>query len=96
MIEAGQRLEALGLDAERRERAEAAVLESALSIARAGNWPNGATGWDRRILGQGVSEHDLRRGLERTYRTLAHLARTADDRIALVERANSVRPRTFV
>ncbi len=90
------RTAALGLDAERRERMEAEVLESALAIARAGTWPAQAPGWNRQILGQGLTEDALRLGLERTYRTLAHLAASSDDRIALVERANFVRPRTLV
>ena len=101
VIEAGQRLQALGLDAERREQMEADVLESALAWTLAsGNWPGAVpeslSGWDGRILGHRLTEHELRIGLERTYRALAHLASRADDRIALVERANSVRPRTFI
>ncbi len=106
VIEAGQRLEALGLDAERREQMEAEVFESALAWALKGPgaWPNGAgpngagvaAGWNGLILGQRPTERELRLGLERTYRTLAHLAKDADDRIALVERANSVRPRTLI
>ncbi|HET7017279.1 MAG TPA: tetratricopeptide repeat protein [Streptosporangiaceae bacterium] len=97
VIEAGQRLEALGLDAERRERIEAEVLESALALtlAKTTTWQAGPD-WNGRILGQRPTERELRLGLERTYRTLAHLAKHADDRIALVERANSVRPRTLI
>jgi serine/threonine-protein kinase PknG len=83
---------------------EAEVFESALAwtLAKADAWPAsaGAPGasadWNGRILGQHPTERDLRLGLERTYRTLAHLAKKADDRIALVERANSVRPRTLI
>ncbi len=59
-------------------------------------WPADAPGWDGKILGQRPVERELRLGLERTYRALAHLANRADDRIALVERANSVRPRTLI
>jgi serine/threonine-protein kinase PknG len=99
VIEAGQRLEALGLDAERRERMEAEVLEAALTwtVAAAGaGWPAGLPGWDGKILGNRATEHDLRLALERTYRALAHLATHDDDRIALVKLANSVRPRTLI
>ena len=101
VIEASQRLQALGLDAERRERMEADVLESALAWTLAsGNWPGAVpeslAGWDGRILGRQLTEHELRLGLEHTYRALAHLANRADDRIALVERANAVRPRTLI
>ncbi len=87
--EAGSRLEALGLDAERRERLEAEVLEAALATLRA----NGTAG---QILGRQLTERQLRIGLERSYRALAHLAEDAADRIALVDRANSVRPRTLL
>ena len=38
----------------------------------------------------------LRLGLERCYRSLARLSDTADQRVALVDRANSVRPVTWV
>jgi serine/threonine-protein kinase PknG len=99
VIEAGQRLEALGLDAERRERMEAEVFESALAwtLAKTSSWPTGnGSQWNGRILGQRPTERELRLGLERTYRTLAHLAKDSADRIALVERANSVRPRTLI
>jgi serine/threonine-protein kinase PknG len=102
VIEAGQRLEALGLDAERRERMEAEVLESALTwtLAKANgtgtSWPAAQPGWDGKILGNRPTEHDLRLALERTYRALAHLATQPDERITLVQRANSVRPRTLI
>ncbi len=116
VVEAGRRLEALGLDAERRERLEAEVLESALALtltapavpeppgpAGAGRHahaaqPGHATqpGWSGTILGQRLTERELRLGLERAYRVLAHLTDDVDERIALVERANSVRPRTLI
>jgi serine/threonine-protein kinase PknG len=101
VIEAGMRLQALGLDAERRELIEAEVLEAALAwtLAGGGQWPasqEGPQGWDGLILGQRLTERELRLGLERTYRALAHLAKHKDERIALVERANSVRPRTLI
>jgi serine/threonine-protein kinase PknG len=154
VFEAGSRLEALGLDAERRMRLEAEVLEAALASARrppgrrargaangsaagararggasgspagaqvgggangsgsgaaagtaaagaadardpAGNAP-GTASPPGQILGLELSERQLRIGLERAYRALAHLAQDARDRIALVDRANSVRPRTLL
>ncbi len=102
MIEAGQRLEALGLDAERRERMEAEVFESALAwtLTGATAWPTTAPARIRTgTAGSSASARpnaNCGLGLERTYRTLAHLAKDSDDRIALVERANSVRPRTLI
>jgi serine/threonine-protein kinase PknG len=100
--EAGSRLEALGLDAERRERLEAEVLEAALATLRSsgdrrsGNGGNGAGRTPGQILGLALTERQLRTGLERTYRALAHLTENAPDRIALVDRANAVRPRTLL
>jgi serine/threonine-protein kinase PknG len=111
LFEAGSRLEALGLDAERSKQLEAEVLEAALASlhrpaglrasangSRAGvpAGPGGAVGPPGRILGLELSERQVRIGLERAYRTLAHLTQNAEDRIALVERANSVRPRTLL
>jgi serine/threonine-protein kinase PknG len=141
VFEAGSRLEALGLDAERRMQLEAEVLEAALaSVRRApGRRARGAANGSAaethargganssgsgapegtaaagggnaagpaknapgtasppgQILGLELSERQLRIGLERAYRALAHLAQNAGDRIALVDRANSVRPRTLL
>ena len=50
----------------------------------------------KRILGCALTEKDLRLGLERCYRSLARLSSSADQRIALVDRANAVRPVTWV
>jgi serine/threonine-protein kinase PknG len=49
-----------------------------------------------RVLGQALSERELRFGLERAYRALAGLQREPAARHALVDRANEVRPRTLV
>jgi serine/threonine-protein kinase PknG len=97
VLEAGSRLEALGLDAERRERLEAEVLEAALASLRPrpGSPARPALPAGR-ILGLDLTERQLRIGLERTYRALAHLADRRDDRITLVDRANAVRPRTLL
>jgi len=50
----------------------------------------------RVLLGSELDERGLRFGLERSYRTLARLARGGEERIDLVERANRYRPRTWV
>ncbi|MCM3926474.1 serine/threonine protein kinase, partial [Frankia sp. AiPs1] len=49
-----------------------------------------------RIAGSPLRPAALRLGLERAYRTLARLAATPDERYALVDLANGVRPRTLV
>ncbi|WP_420823295.1 tetratricopeptide repeat protein [Streptomyces fulvoviolaceus] len=90
-------LDAYGLDPARREQLSAEVLGSALDWILSGGQgsaPPAAGG--RVLLGSGLDERGLRFGLERSYRTLARLARGGEERIDLVERANRYRPRTWV
>ncbi|GAB2844619.1 serine/threonine-protein kinase [Streptomyces deserti] len=90
-------LEAYGLDPARREQLSAEVLGCALDWVLSGGQgsaPPGSGG--RTLLGSGLDERGLRFGLERSYRTLARLARGGEERIDLVERANRYRPRTWV
>jgi serine/threonine-protein kinase PknG len=49
-----------------------------------------------KLLGQPLVERDLRFGLEKAYRDLARLETDATRKIALIDLANSVRPRTTV
>jgi serine/threonine-protein kinase PknG len=49
-----------------------------------------------RLLGRACHPVELRRGAEESLRRCARYADTADERIALVDRANAVRPRTLV
>jgi serine/threonine-protein kinase PknG len=53
--------------------------------------PNGTP-----LFGRSFQPADLRRGAEEHLRRCARYAHTMDDRIALIDRANAVRPRTFV
>lgn len=91
-------LDAYGLDPARREQLSAEVLGCALDWILSGGQgsaPPPAAG-GRTLLGSGLDERELRFGLERSYRTLARLARGGEERIDLVERANRYRPRTWV
>ncbi|MFY1670557.1 tetratricopeptide repeat protein [Plantactinospora sp. WMMB334] len=92
LLRASARLERLGLDVERQTRLTIEVLEVALAWVRS---RPGATGGGL-VLGHELSERGLRFGLERAYRTLAQLCRDPELRIALVDHANAVRPRTLV
>jgi serine/threonine-protein kinase PknG len=47
------------------------------------------------LLGQPVERRALRLGLERELRACAHFAKTVDEKIALIDQANSARPRTL-
>jgi serine/threonine-protein kinase PknG len=49
-----------------------------------------------RLLGCEPAEYPLRSGLEQSYRSLARLAPDQAQRIELVDRANEVRPRTWL
>ncbi|MGA5797953.1 tetratricopeptide repeat protein [Streptomyces cellulosae] len=90
-------LESYGLDPARHELLAAEVLGCGLDWVLSGGQgsaPPAAGG--RTLLGSGLDERGLRFGLERAYRTLARLARSGEERIDLVERANHYRPRTWV
>ncbi|WP_031507515.1 serine/threonine-protein kinase [Streptomyces megasporus] len=94
-----ERLRETGLDALRRERLTAEVLGSALDWVLAGRLGAPAPAGSGRLpplLGCELDETGLRLGLERSFRLLARLAQTGAERIELVERANRLRPRTWV
>ncbi|UNZ22012.1 serine/threonine-protein kinase [Streptomyces sp. 891-h] len=103
-------LEHVGLDAVRRHELTCEVLGCALDWllcqavpargAAPGPAPAGAPGAPPgagvRLLDSPLTEEGLRFGLERSYRLLARLAQSGTERIELVERANRLRPRTWV
>ncbi|MEV0297400.1 tetratricopeptide repeat protein [Nocardia sp. NPDC050710] len=88
---AGERVERLAIDSKRRgAQVRMRVLDAALGWLEAGKAPAKYTA----LLGVGLDADGVRTGLERCYRDLA---READDmwtRFELVDRANSIRPRT--
>jgi serine/threonine-protein kinase PknG len=91
LVAAGAALATIDLDSERQTHLSIEVLGAALAFARHNYRPTSGT-----VLGHQLRERDLRRGLERHYRTLARLARTKDDRAWFVECANEVRPVTWM
>ncbi|TDD25422.1 serine/threonine protein kinase [Actinomadura sp. KC06] len=95
LVAAGDRLTALDLDGERRDRLAAEVLEAALDWLLDGP---GAAGGARggSVLGTPLAEPQLRRLLEATYRELARRTRDRDECRRLVDSANAVRPRTLL
>ena len=48
------------------------------------------------VFGEPMTALGIRRSLEATYRELARVAATAEERFELVDKANRVRPRTLV
>jgi serine/threonine-protein kinase PknG len=93
LLAAGSALEALPLDEVQHARLTGDVLDAALRLTLAGQaFDDGRV----RLLGVRLAERDLRLGLERSYRELARHAASRAERIALVDHANRVRPRTWV
>jgi serine/threonine-protein kinase PknG len=92
LLDADKRAAACKLEsAAKRATIRLQVLDAALGWLRAGN-----TTKTPRILGADFDERGLRTGMERCYRELAHETDEMWARIALVEHANAIRPRTRV
>ncbi|MET9489904.1 tetratricopeptide repeat protein [Nocardia sp. NPDC006630] len=89
--DAGGRIERLTLDSRRRAaQARLRVLEAALHWLHLGRVPTDHSP----LLGVTLDLQGVRTGLERCYRDLAHETDDMWERIALVEQANTIRPRT--
>ena len=92
LLDAGKRAAALHLESTtRRATIRLRVLGAALGWLRAGHKTAAA-----RLLGAAFDETSIRTGMERSYRELAHETTGMWERIALVENANEIRPRTRV
>jgi serine/threonine-protein kinase PknG len=94
--------QALRVEPQRRHELAVQVLAAGLEHVLSRTATIGADGGSAtpvgggpRLLGSGLSERELRSALERSYRALARLAADSAQRIALVDKANSVRPRTL-
>jgi serine/threonine-protein kinase PknG len=83
------RVQGLRLDAATAQRVRTRLFEEAVELA-----PNGAGGVP--LLGCPWNERSLRLALEASLRTSARLASDPAQRVVLVDRANAVRPRTWV
>jgi serine/threonine-protein kinase PknG len=92
LVVSGALLDDLELDVERKARASGEVLDAAFQWVLGGH-ADSASGT---VLGCALREEDLRVGLERCYRTLARHADNTRERIALVDSANQIRPRTWL
>jgi serine/threonine-protein kinase PknG len=93
LVDAGNRAAALTLESPvKRARLALRIFGAALGWLEAGNNPKAT-----RLLGAGFDEPGVRAGMERSYRELARET-TGDmwERIALVEKANTIRPRSRV
>ncbi len=92
IVDAGKRAAALTVEStSKRAIMRLSVLGAALGWLRAGNEASA-----QRLLGAAFDESDIRTGMEGAYRELAHESTDMWERIALVEKANTIRPRTRV
>ena len=90
LLDAGERTAALRLEsAAKRARIRLRVFGAALGWLRAGNKTTAP-----QLLDVSFDEPGIQAGMERAYRDLARESTGVWDRIALVEKANAIRPRT--
>lgn len=90
LLDAGTRAANLNLEsASRRAAVRLPVLQAALDWLEAGN-----ANAEKTLLDTGFDEASIRSAMESSYRELARETTGTWERIALVERANAIRPRT--
>ncbi|BAW07845.1 serine/threonine-protein kinase [Nocardia seriolae] len=91
LVAAGERLSGLALDPEAKAWRSIAVLDAARTLATAQPVETAAT-----VLGYHFTDRDLRCALESQFRTLARLAPDKPTRRDLVNRANAIRPVSWI
>ena len=92
LMQASTALAALTIEGASRHRLSAELFLAAAAQVESRAIP--ASDKDK-ILGQAFQSHALREGAERELRAQARYAKSASERIALVDRANAERPRTM-
>ncbi len=92
VLRAAAIVERAGVGDDARDRLRATVFEAAFRLVRTDPDSVAAT----TVFDVPCTEPDLRLALESTYRSLAQHAPTRRERIALVDRANSIRPRSIL
>jgi serine/threonine-protein kinase PknG len=93
LCQASDLIEALPLEGAERARARAEVLSSTLNALISGGV---RAAHNRQVLGCAIVETNIRRGLEQALRQMARFESNRDEQIALVDRANAARPRTWI
>jgi serine/threonine-protein kinase PknG len=97
IVQASTRLEQLRLDTQRQASLAIEMYQSALRwLGRTARSAHSASPPAGVMLGHGLTERELRFGLERKYRVLATLETDPKAQRALVNQANAVRPWTLV
>jgi serine/threonine-protein kinase PknG len=93
LTQASRVVEGLAAEGAEHARLRAEVLTAALNLLGSKSLAADPT---VRLLGQPLSESAVRSGLEAAFRQLARLENDRSRRIELVDRANEVRPRTWM
>jgi serine/threonine-protein kinase PknG len=86
-------IDAMAVESRDVARLRAGLFESALRLLAERGMRGQTTA---QLLGRPLTETSLRRGLEESLRALARLERDRQEQIALVDRANQVRPLTWI
>lgn len=92
LVRASQAIEGLTLDGFALHHLSAELFLAAISQLETNGFKASGAG---KILGQALEADALREGAERELRSCARYAKTREDKIAFVDRANEVRPRTL-
>lgn len=92
LSQAASTVEALVLEGREKFVLVREILESALSLLESGKIQAEKS---VSLLGHTLDRHDLRLGLEASFRQLARLTSDKSEKIALIDMANAARPRTL-
>ena len=93
LVAAGEVLGGIGLEPLQRAELERQLLGEALILLRSGDEPPAGV---PSLVGSPLTERDVRRGIESAYRTLARYLPRRSERIVFIDRANTVRPRSWI
>ena len=90
---ASEELSGIDLEPPRQAELESRLLGEALVLLRSGDQPPADVS---SLVGSPITEREVRRRIEGAYRTLARYSTKRSARIALIDRANTVRPRSWL
>jgi serine/threonine-protein kinase PknG len=93
LVAASDVLDGIDLEPPQRAELESQLLGEALELLRSGDAPPGGV---TSLVGSPLTERDLRSGIESAYRTLARYSARRSERIIFIDRANSVRARSWI
>jgi len=93
LVAASDVLDGIELEPPQRAELESQLLGEVLARLQSGDAPPAGV---TKLVASPLTERDVRHGIESAYRTLARYSTTRSERIVLVDRANSVRARSWI